>query len=393
MRYLLAIYSSESAWTEDERAKCMAESSGVCLELAAKGQYLVAAPLYPVATARSVRVREGKTIITDGPFAETHEQLGGFYLIDVADLDEAIAIASRLPPAKKGTVEVRPVREVAGLPPERLPFEEDTEGCGDRYLLLCYDDQPFAPPSSSVVQKVLAEAVELTHRLGVEGKYLSAAPLHPTATATSVRVHAGKRLLTDGPFAETNEVLGGYYFIMAANPDEALAIAAQHPGARWGVVEVRRILELPPIPVPDACEIFNWRDLPFARPDVFRAFSDPARLARWWGPQGFRNTFHEFRFEPGGAWRFVMHGPDGKDYDNQCVFADIECPGRIVIDHVSAPAFRLTITLEALPGQRTRLVWRQRFPTAAIRDQIAKFAIKANQENLDRLTAELGSTS
>ncbi len=116
MKYLLLIYADEKVWTEGEREKCCAESTQVAHELHAKGQYLSAAPLHPVAAATSVRVRNGKRLVTDGPFAETHEQLGGFFMIEAKDLDEAVAIAGRIPGARKGTVEVRPVVELAGLP-------------------------------------------------------------------------------------------------------------------------------------------------------------------------------------------------------------------------------------------------------------------------------------
>jgi hypothetical protein len=116
MRYILLIYSDEGGWTEDEREHCFTESTELSHELARSGQYLAAAPLQPVAAATSVRVREGKRLVTDGPFAETREQLGGYFLIEAEDLDEAIAIAGRIPAARKGTVEVRPVLELAGLP-------------------------------------------------------------------------------------------------------------------------------------------------------------------------------------------------------------------------------------------------------------------------------------
>ncbi len=117
MKYMLLVYGAEKAWTEAERAECMAESTKLCHELAAQGRFLGASPLQPVATATCVRVRNGTRLITDGPFAETTEQLGGFYLIEAANLDEAIAIAGRVPPASKGTVEVRPLFELSGLPP------------------------------------------------------------------------------------------------------------------------------------------------------------------------------------------------------------------------------------------------------------------------------------
>lgn len=109
MKYMLLIYGAESSWTEDERKACMHESMAICDELEAQGKWVASAPLHSVTTATSVRVREGQRQITDGPFAETTEQLGGYYILDVDDLDEAIAIACRLPPAKKGTVEIRPL--------------------------------------------------------------------------------------------------------------------------------------------------------------------------------------------------------------------------------------------------------------------------------------------
>ena len=116
MKYMLLIYMAEDAMTPAEREACFAESTKLAHELHAGGKFITASPLQPVATASSVRVREGKRIVTDGPFAETREALGGFYLIDAKDLDEAIGIAARIPPARKGTVEVRPVLEIEGIP-------------------------------------------------------------------------------------------------------------------------------------------------------------------------------------------------------------------------------------------------------------------------------------
>jgi hypothetical protein len=119
MKYMLLIYTDEKAWTESEREKCIAESTQLTHELHSKKQYLGASPLHPVALATSVRVRDGKRLVTDGPFAETHEQLGGYFLIEASDLDEAISIAARIPGAREGTVEVRPVVDLPGLPEHR----------------------------------------------------------------------------------------------------------------------------------------------------------------------------------------------------------------------------------------------------------------------------------
>lgn len=118
---------------------------------------------------------------------------------------------------------------------------------------------------------------------------------------------------------------------------------------------------------------------------VFQAFSDPTQLAQWWGPKGFTNTFEEFDLRPGGTWRFVMHGPDGGNYKNESFFDAVE-PDRVVIRHISAPNFVLTITFSEESG-KTRVGWRQLFNSAEERDRIAKFAGDANEQNLDRLEA------
>ncbi|MCU1265762.1 MAG: YCII-related protein [Acidobacteria bacterium] len=118
MKYMMLVYLNEEALSDTEREHCYVESAQLARELNSTGQYLDASPLHPVATATSVRVRDGKRLVTDGPFAETREQLGGYYLIDARDLDEAIGVAERIPPARFGTVEIRPVLEIAGLPTE-----------------------------------------------------------------------------------------------------------------------------------------------------------------------------------------------------------------------------------------------------------------------------------
>ena len=121
MKYLLLIYVDEQALSETEREACYVESAQLAHEIKSSGQYLAANPLHPTSMATSVRVRDGKRFVTDGPFAETREQLGGYFLIDAKDLDEAIAIAARIPMARKGTVEIRPVIEIAGLPTDECP--------------------------------------------------------------------------------------------------------------------------------------------------------------------------------------------------------------------------------------------------------------------------------
>jgi hypothetical protein len=116
VRYMLLIYGDERALDDTEREQCYQESTELAHQINATGHYLGAAPLHPTSTATSVRVREGKRLVTDGPFAETREQLGGFFMIDAADLDEALAIAERIPMARRGTVEIRPVIDIPDLP-------------------------------------------------------------------------------------------------------------------------------------------------------------------------------------------------------------------------------------------------------------------------------------
>jgi hypothetical protein len=116
MKYMLLIYLDENGLNETERAQCYEESADFAVQLSNSGQYLGAGPLHPTSTATSVRVRGDKRLVTDGPFAETREQLGGYFLIDARDLDEAIEIAGRIPAGRWGTVEIRPIMEIPGLP-------------------------------------------------------------------------------------------------------------------------------------------------------------------------------------------------------------------------------------------------------------------------------------
>ena len=116
MKYMLLIYASETGWPYQERQECFEESTQVAHKLKQNGQYISAQPLQPVATATTVQVRDGKRLITDGPFAETREQLGGFFMVEAKNLDEAIEIAGRIPGARRGSVEIRPVIEIPDLP-------------------------------------------------------------------------------------------------------------------------------------------------------------------------------------------------------------------------------------------------------------------------------------
>jgi hypothetical protein len=120
MKYMLLVYLDEEALGEGERQECYLESAQLAQELHSSGHYRDAAPLHPTSTATSVQERDGKRLVAAGPFAETREQLGDYFLIDAQDLDQAIAIAARIPVARIGTVEIRPVMEIAGLPTDSV---------------------------------------------------------------------------------------------------------------------------------------------------------------------------------------------------------------------------------------------------------------------------------
>jgi uncharacterized protein YndB with AHSA1/START domain len=130
------------------------------------------------------------------------------------------------------------------------------------------------------------------------------------------------------------------------------------------------------------------RLIPATPREVFAAFEEPDRLARWWGPDGFTNTFERFDFTPGGRWVFVMHGPNGASYPNESVFREIEPDARIVIEHVVKPWYRLTVALADQDGQ-TRVSWVQEFESAEMAAKMRRISEPANEQNLDRLQALL----
>jgi uncharacterized protein YndB with AHSA1/START domain len=142
-----------------------------------------------------------------------------------------------------------------------------------------------------------------------------------------------------------------------------------------------------------ATDIISTRLIDASREQVFAAFADPGLLARWWGPQGFTNTFAEFDFQPGGMWRFTMHAPDGADYPNESEFVEITEPEKIVfIHHQPVHVFRMTMIFTEEEG-KTRVVWQMRFETPADAEKFRKFIESANQQNFDRLESVLQSTT
>ncbi len=138
-------------------------------------------------------------------------------------------------------------------------------------------------------------------------------------------------------------------------------------------------------------ELVNHREFAASRERVFAACSDPAQLAQWWGPHGFTNTFHRFEFQPDGAWRFTLRGPDGAAYEMDHRFMEIVAPERVVVRHIQAGHdFTLEMHFEAR-GDRTALTWRMRFDDPAETERLRAFILPANEQNFDRLEALLSA--
>jgi len=137
-------------------------------------------------------------------------------------------------------------------------------------------------------------------------------------------------------------------------------------------------------------EIVATRVFDAPRELVFEMWTDPKHVVEWWGPNGFTNTIHEMDVRPGGVWRVVMHGPDGRDYDNTIVYAEIVKPERLVYDHVSEPPIHVSVTF-ADEGGKTRLTVRMLFESAELRDSVAKEfgAIEGLDQTLERLGERL----
>jgi len=132
-------------------------------------------------------------------------------------------------------------------------------------------------------------------------------------------------------------------------------------------------------------KISSSRIFAASRERLFGMFRDPVRLARWWGPKGFANTFHEFDLRPGGMWRFVMHGSDGKNYPIEKRFLEVMEPERVVFDHLEPMhAFRMSMRFEEVEGG-TKLSWEMAFEDGGQNENLKTFIVQANEENFDRL--------
>ena len=130
------------------------------------------------------------------------------------------------------------------------------------------------------------------------------------------------------------------------------------------------------------------REIPATVEQVFSAISHPERLARWWGPAGFTNTFNVCEFKNGGRWSFIMHGPDGRKYPNENVFAEIQPPRKVVVQHASEPKYRLTIELVS-SAVGIVVSWLQAFESSEVASRLEHIVVPANEQNPERLSAEV----
>jgi hypothetical protein len=246
MDYVLLIHASESHFenlTEAEQGELFAGHGAFTKELMATGRGSSGAALMPCATATCLRVRNGKTTLTDGPFAETKEQLGGYYGFSTDDLDEALTMASKIPDAAYGCVEVRPTPSFEGAPPYP-PTAKKPEDATKEYLLLLYEDESrWARMLEAERNAILGRYFAVSAEMRKAGVFIEGSALSSTREAKTARLRDGKRVVSDGPFAETKEQLGGYYRIWARDLDHAAHFAKQIPAAESGTIEIRPVMD------------------------------------------------------------------------------------------------------------------------------------------------------
>jgi hypothetical protein len=254
MNYLLLI-CSDGVPTADKGATMRRELPAWVQDTGERGVRVYGEQLAGPDVAKTVRVRDGETLVSDGPFLETKEFVAGFDILDCADLDEAIDIAARHPVSWFHMIEVRPFATDPTNGDTRT-FMADESGRRDelaarlaapvadgatRYLLtVCVDG---IPETDEVEAAIARDAEAWVAKMGARGVRAYGHALAHVDTATTVRVRDGERVLTDGPFIETKEFIGGIDLIDCAGIDEAIAVAAEHPLARFHMIEVRPLAQ------------------------------------------------------------------------------------------------------------------------------------------------------
>ena len=234
MKYLQLICIERES-TPEENVTMRDSVDGWVRETVERGVNIVGKPLDSPETAKTVRVRDGEALISDGPFAATKEFIGGLDILDCENLDEAIEIASKHPVSWFQSIELRPFRDGAEIP-NHIDGDEL-----QHLLMVCVDGVPETPEVEASIER---DAKAWLADLADSGVQVLSQALAPASSATMVRVRDGETLVSDGPFVETKEFLGGIDILKCETLDEAIGWAAKHPIARFHMVEVRRFIDL-----------------------------------------------------------------------------------------------------------------------------------------------------
>ena len=232
MEFLLWFTDSKDGTPPE--ATGFAEMKQLAEELARAGVLRRGAPLGSVSDAALIRVRDSKAFVSDGPFAESREVVGGFWIVDVATREEAIEIARRSPHARYARVEVHPIHE---------RFVYTDSGAGTPFLFVFRREPGLSDCDGAKLNEMIAFGEPLAH----QGVLVETAPLASDPPPARIEVRGGKALVTDGPFAEAKEAVGGYGVVRVADRAAAVELAKRYPHARWGPVEVREILSFDPV--------------------------------------------------------------------------------------------------------------------------------------------------
>jgi hypothetical protein len=228
VRYML-IHAADPDLASEWDDEAQAAFSSWVEETVRIGVNLQGSRLRPTADATTIRIRDGEFLITDGPYAETKEQVAGYDLLECASLEEAVQWAGRHPSSWVGAIEVRALPDSAPA----LPLPERGAGRIQYLLVVCTD--PAIEPGESARSETVPWVAEMSGR----GVRLYGSELEPPASARTVRVRDKRAIVTDGPFAETKEQIAGFDVLECADLDEAIEVASRHPMARLGILELR----------------------------------------------------------------------------------------------------------------------------------------------------------
>jgi len=239
MKYLLIVCAGGPLAPED-LAVMQRECPGWVEEMDDRGVRLLGRELEPPQAASTVRVRDGEALVSDGPFAETKEFMAGFDVLECADLDEAIEVAARHPSSWFKMIEIRPFMDGLRLGEEASAFARGEDGAARPYLLIMW--MGGTPAAAFDDQAVMDEGEAWRLDVEARGQQILGNALQGTDTATTVRVRNGETLLSDGPFIETKEFIAGIDVVRCADRQQAIALAAAHPIARYYAIEVRPFL-------------------------------------------------------------------------------------------------------------------------------------------------------